>query len=119
MNKKSKFFILASLIFFGISCLVSAICFLCFLRLSYVLFGPLSGLGSMIHGLAGVIGVVVGLLVGTLLALVLNFKIGKKWMAEFGQSEGERKAERTRLTCLSFLAFLVLLWLLIVAIARF
>ena len=119
MNKKSKFFILASLIFFGVSVAFSAISGFLFAQLSFMKIGPLSGIGGWIYGLVGVTGVVVGLLVGTLVALVLNFKIGKKWMAEFGQSEGERKAERTRLTCLSFLAFLVLLWLLIVAIARF
>ena len=116
MSKKSKFFILASLVFFGVSCIFSAAGFLLSLRLSYLIFGPLSGIGGWIHGLVGVAGVIVGLIFGTLVALVINFKIGGKWMEEFGHSEGEQKAERTRLTCLSFLVFLVMLWGLIVLI---
>lgn len=119
MTKKTKFFILASLVFFGVSCIFSALGFLLSLRLSFLLFGPLSGIGGWIHGLGGVIGLTIGLIFGTVIALVINLKIGKKWMEEFGQSEGERKAERTRLLFLSFLAFLALLWGLIVAIAEF
>ena len=118
MSQKTKFFILASLAFFGVSCVFSAVGFLLSLRFSYLLFGPLSGIGGWIHGLTGVIGLVIGLFIGTLVALVINLKIGKKWMKDFGYSEGEQKAERTRITCLSFLVFLVMLWLLIVAIAR-
>ena len=119
MSQKTKFFILASSIFFGVSCVVSGVGFLLSLRLSYLLFGPLSGIGGWIHGLAGVIGLVFSLLVGTLIALVINLKIGKKWREEFAPSEEEGNYERIRLTCLSFLAFLVLLWGLIVAIAEF
>jgi len=118
MTKKTKFFLLASLIFFGTSVAFSVIGGLLLVRLSLLYFGPLSGLGGMIHGLGGVIGTILGLIFGTLIALVLNLKLGKKWEDEFGQSEGERGAERIRLTCLSFLAFLVLLWGLIVVIAR-
>ena len=118
MTKKSKFFLLASLVFFGNSVAFSVLGFFLLGWLSFSTLGPLSGLGALIHGLNTVIGVILGLLFGTLLALVLNLKIGKKWMKDFGQSEGEQKAERTRLTCLSFLAFLVLLWGLIVVIAR-
>jgi len=119
MTKKSKFFILSSLVFFVVSCISSAIGFLLSLRISFLLFGPLSGIGGWIHGLAGVVGLVIGLILGAVAALVINFKIGGKWMEEFGHSEGEQKAERTRLTCLSFLVFLILLWGLIVVIARF
>ena len=119
LTKKTKFFILASLIFFGTSFIFSVMGGLLFVQVSLLLLGPLSGLGGMIHGLGGVIGTILGLLVGTLIALIVNYKIGKKWEKDFGQSEGERGAERIRLTCLSFLMFLVLLWLLIVAIARF
>ncbi len=119
MSKKSKFFILASLIFFGVSVVSSALGIALFANLSFSVFGPLSGLGALIHGLSGVIGSGVGLIFGTVIALILNLKIGKKWMEEFGQSEGERKAERTRLIFLSFLAFLALLWGLIVVIAEF
>ena len=118
MTKKAKFFILASLIFFGTSVAFSVGGFFLLGWLSFSTLGPLSGLGALIHGLNTVIGVILGLIFGTLIALVINLKIGKKWMEEFGQSEGERKAERTRLIFLSFLAFLALLWGLIVAIAR-
>lgn len=119
MTGKTRFFIFASLIFFGVSTVSSAVSGLLFAQISFLKFGPLSGLGGWIYGLVGVVGVIVGLISGTLIALVINLKIGKKWMDEFGQSEAERKGERWRLTCLSFLAFLVLLWGLIVAIARF
>ncbi len=117
MSKKTKFFLLASLVFFGVSVAFSAISGFLFAQLSFMKIGPLSGIGGWIYGLVGVTGVVVGLLVGTVIALILNLKIGKRWMEEFGQSEGERKAERTRLIFLSFLAFLVLLWGLILVIA--
>jgi len=119
MSRKTKFFILAPLIFFCVSCMLSAVGFLLSLRLSFLLFGPLSGIGGWIHGLAGVVGLTIGLIAGTLIALVINLKIGKKWEKEFGQSEGEQSAERIKLTCLSFLVFLVLLWGLIIAIAKF
>ena len=119
MTQKTKFFLLASLVFFGVSVALSAISGLFFAQLSFMKFGPLSGLGGWVYGLIGVTGVTVGLLIGVLIALVVNIKLGKKWEKDFGQSEGERGAERIRLTCLSFLMFLVLLWLLIVAIARF
>ena len=119
MSKKTKFFILSSLIFFGISVISSVLGGLLFAQLVFLRLGPLSGLGGWIYGLVGVIGVGVGLLVGTLIALVINLKIGKKWGGEFAPSEEEGNYERIRLTCLSFLAFLVLLWGLIVAIAEF
>ncbi len=118
LNKKNKFFILASLVFFGVSCIFSAVGFLLSLRLSFLLFGPLSGIGGWIHGLAGVIGLTIGLIFGAVIGLVINLKLGKKWEAELGETETERKAERVRLTCLSFLAFLVLLWGLILLVAR-
>jgi hypothetical protein len=89
-----------------------------FAKVSFFLFGPLSGLGALIHALSGVAGSLVGLIVGAVVALIINTKIGKKWESDFGQSAGEQQAERVRLTCLGFLLFLVLLWLLIVAIAR-
>ena len=116
MTKKTKFFLLASLIFFLVSSVSSVLSWFIFAQLSFLYFGPLSGLGAFIHGFVGVTGVVVGLIFGALAALVINFKIGGKWMEEFGHSEGEQKAERTRLTCLSFLVFLVMLWGLIVLI---
>jgi len=118
MNRKTKFLFLASLVFFGFSVSFSALGGLLLVQLSLLYFGPLSGLGGMIHGLGGVIGTAIGLLVGTLVALIINLKIGKKWEKEFGRSEGEQSAERIKLTCLSFLVFLVLLWGLIIAIAK-
>jgi len=118
MTKKSKFFLLASLIFFGVSVASSVLGFFAVGQLSFLLFGPLTGLGQLIYGLAGVIGTIVGLFVGALIALFINLKIGRKWMGEFGERESERKGERARLTCLSFIVFLVLLWCLIVVIAR-
>ncbi len=118
LTKKNKFFILASLVFFVVSVVFSAVSGLLFSQITFMKVGPLSGIGGWIYGLVGVTGVIVGLLVGTLIALVINLKIGKKWEAEFGQSEGERGAERVRITCLSFLMFLVLLWGLIVLIAE-
>ena len=118
MTKKSKFFLLASLIFFGVSTSSSVLGWLVFAQLSFSLFGPLTGLGAFVHGLIGVTGVIVGLFVGVLIALFINLKIGRKWMGEFGERESERKGERARLTCLSFIVFLVLLWCLIVVIAR-
>jgi len=108
LTKKTKFFIFGSSIFFAVSCIFSGIGFLLSLRLSFLLFGPLSGIGGWIHGLAGVIGTILGLLIGALVALLINYKLGKKWEIP----------ERIRLTCLSFLMFLLLLWGVIVAIAR-
>ena len=77
------------------------------------------GLASLPFALASLGAGLFGWVIGLVISLFLASMLSKKWMGEFGYSEGEQKAERTRLTCLSFLAFLVLLWCLIVAIARF
>ena len=118
LTGKNKFFLLGSLVFFLVSVTSSVLTWFIFAQLSFLAFGPLSGLGAFVHGLVGVAGVVFGLILGTLVALIINLKIGKKWMKDFGWSEGEQKAERTRLTCLSFIVFLIMLWGLIVVIAR-
>jgi hypothetical protein len=118
LNLKLKFFVLAALIFFLVSVAFSTLGFFIVGWLSSLLFGSLTGLGQLIYGLFGMTGTILGLLIGALVALVINLKIGKKWMKDFGWSEGEQKAERIRLIFLSFLFFLVMLWELVVLITE-
>ena len=119
MNKKKQFSLVSIIVFLTLFLIgfFSAFRLILYVLVSYL--GATEGLQGLGQILSSFIIGTIGGLIGTLVALVINFKIGKKWMGEFGYSEGEQKAERTRLTCLSFLAFLVLLWGLIVVIARF
>ena len=118
MDKNRQFFLISVFMFLTLFLVgfFSVFRLTLYILVSYL--GATEGLQGLGQILSSFITGTVGGLVGTLIALVINLKIGKKWREEFAPSEEEGNYERIRLTCLSFLVFLVLLWGLIVLIAR-
>ncbi len=118
MDRNKQFFLISTLVFLTLFLIgfFSAFRLTLYILVSYL--GATEGLQGLGQIFSSFITGTVGGLLGAVVALIINLKIGKRWMEEFGYSEGEQKAERTRLTCLSFIAFLILLWGLIVVIAR-
>ena len=118
---QKKFFVTTTLLILA----VSSVGFLVGLRSTwgglidfFGVEGGSLGLASLPFALASLGAGFLGWVIGLVVSLFLVSILAKRWMEEFGERESERKGERARLTCLSFIVFLVLLWCLIVVIAR-